>query len=420
MQGGEHPGTVVWPKGYLIVLAISSFIMPIDLAGQLISLLGLIGLIYFSLRSIKMWYGLKANQLYFLLIGLAFSPYLYRISISVMADMFALFCMMAGLSYLIRYHQTSRWKHFWLALFFLSYSGFSRFAALVPLAPLVLWLMLIAFQRRLFLHYIALIVPCILLALHLFLEGGGSDFISHHFIQAWSPLNYFKSSFVTLPELQLPNVTYALPNLLFYSLILFHPGFYWLLAPLLCYALIKRINWLRQTPLFVWLSLLGYVLFLSGITFQGTRYIAFVFPLLLIVLAPLFVGVNDWFGKGKHFLLPLLTLIQLSLCIYGTKSMFEMNKTERLIAQAIVPYQGKTLYAFEIDIALQQRGLNFNYLSLWEKEYTRFEQGALVLFNENRTAKSFEGKNPMNNWNKLTRIKLLDTYYGGWKLYEIE
>jgi len=67
--------------------------------------------------------------------------------------------------------------------------------------------------------------------------------------------------------------------------------------------------------------------------------------------------------------------------------------------------------------------LNFNYRNLWTEKYESYEVGALALFSEEKLGRAWAEKRPMNNWNKLKenyRLKSLETFDNGWKLYRIE
>lgn len=86
-------------------------------------------------------------------------------------------------------------------------------------------------------------------------------------------------------------------------------------------------------------------------------------------------------------------------------------------------YQGKTLYAFDIDIALKRRKLDFNYISLWKTKYSDFEENALILINEKQLEKQWKGKNPLLNWKHLKnnyRLEKLKHFSGDFNLYRID
>jgi hypothetical protein len=105
------------------------------------------------------------------------------------------------------------------------------------------------------------------------------------------------------------------------------------------------------------------------------------------------------------------------------KPTFMLNKLEQSLVDSLEEYQGEVLYSFEVDIALQQRKLDFDFKSIWEKELNSFEPQALVLFNEERIRADFEGKNPILNWEKMNQtmtVKKLEELDRGWNLYRLE
>ena len=58
---------------------------------------------------------------------------------------------------------------------------------------------------------------------------------------------------------------------------------------------------------------------------------------------------------------------------FSLKPILERNHLEQEITSKLENYQNKTLYSFDIDIALQGRGLDFEYKNLWIEKYNTFE-----------------------------------------------
>ena len=86
-------------------------------------------------------------------------------------------------------------------------------------------------------------------------------------------------------------------------------------------------------------------------------------------------------------------------------------------------YSGQTLYSFELDVALKERGVLMDYRSMWSQKHASFKDGALVLFNPERTNQTFKNKTPMQNWELLKQshsLALEHQFEQGWKLYKIE
>jgi hypothetical protein len=168
-------------------------------------------------------------------------------------------------------------------------------------------------------------------------------------------------------------------------------------------------------------SILVYALFLAGIPFQNERFLLPSFPLVLILFFPALDRLCNRLGSFSWTLLVLIGL-QLFFSWFWLSPILERNKLERSLAKNMAPFQGAALYSFDVDIALEARGLQFEFRNLWKENYTSFEPNALVLFNPSKFETQWKGKNPMLNWEKLTKsekLKLVREFEQGWKLYRI-
>lgn len=421
--GGDHPGDLVWPKGYLISCALLGFILPNALAGQIISLFCLYGITYYLEKLIKLF---NSNHRYlkvFILTTLLLSPYVLRLGVVMMADTLAILAVVATTYFAVQYKNQQTTKTAIAFLFWAAFAGFSRYAALVPIAPLLIWVGFLWLRKPRLKHLLGLIAPSLMLIIHFYLEAGGSDFLGHHFIAHWDFMNLFRSSFITEPELQIPNEVYQYPNLIYYVFALFHPGFFLGSVLILAFNLKRIKDYIKQFPLIVFLSILVYIIFLAGITYQGSRYLSLIYPLFLLFLYPAFADSMEKVQQHQNKVVLLLIVIQLALFSRAMYPTFQLNQFEQSLTKSLENYQGEVLYTFEVDVALQQRKLDFDFRSIWQKELKVFEPNALVLFNEERISKKFKGKNPMLNWEKMNQsmqlieIEKLDS---GWNLYRLE
>lgn len=423
LLGGEFPGDVVWPKVYLIILSLKSFVFPISLAGQIISLASLYLTYYFLKRIIEEIHG-KQNQVQdFLVLAFLISPYVLRISVVVMADTFAMLSLVGAAYYTLVYHKTNSGRALTWGVLFGFLGVFSRYAILVPLTPIFLWAFIHWIKIKKWKHALVLLIPLGLFLLNQFFEGNGSKFANHHLIENWSILHVFQSEFTAPKGIGVTDNSYLLPNGVFYFFSFFHPGFFVLVSLALVLNLKRVKQYLSQTPWAFLMALVLYSLFLSGITFQGNRYITLTYPLFLVFAFPAFKDFTEHFKKYYKLLFYGLLIFQLALFVRAMKPSYEMNKLERTLASEMKTYEGQVLYSFEVDISLQQRQLDFDYLSLWKEEYDSFEKGAYVLFNEERIAKKYSGMNPMKNWNRLNtdyHLKLIQEIHSGWNLYQVE
>ena len=102
--------------------------------------------------------------------------------------------------------------------------------------------------------------------------------------------------------------------------------------------------------------------------------------------------------------------------------MLERNYLERYITSKLKSHQNRRLYSFDIDIALQGRGLVFDYKNLWKEEYKVFPDKTLVLFHPTKFKKQWKGKKPIINWDNLItnyNLKVIQNLPEGWVLYEV-
>lgn len=421
--GGNHPGDLVWPKGYLILCGLLGFIVPNALGGQLISLFCLYGIAYFLEKLIKLFHSNQRYLKIYVLTTLLLAPYILRLSVVMMADTLAILAVIATTYFAFKYKNERTTKTACAFLFWAAFAGFSRYAALVPIAPLLVWVALLWLRKPRLKHLLALIAPSLILIVHFYLEAGGSDFIGHHFIEHWHFKNLFQSSFITEAELQIPNEHYQYPNLIYYIFTLFHPGFFFGSAIILALNLKNIKGYLRQIPLLIFLSILLYIVFLAGITFQGSRYLSLIYPLFLLILYPAFADSLEKIKKHQNKGLILLIIIQLALFYRAMLPFYQLNQLEQKLAKSLEEYQGEVLYTFDVDVAMQQRKLNFDFRSIWQEELDVFEPNALVLFNEERISEKFKGKNPMLNWEKMNqsmRLVEVEKLDSGWNLYRLE
>lgn len=417
--GGGHPGAFFWTAGYPLVTAILGLLLPISLAGQVVSLLSLYGIFYFSWRIVKLIYTSETGIAY-LLISLLLAPYLLRNGVQFMSDLLAVFCLVATTFYGFLFIKNQTYTALIWCSFFAAFACFVRLGTGISIIPLFIAVAIMGVKHFKPTYLMALIPLIAVYSLH-YLFAVDTNLGTHHFIDEWSFSNFFESSFSSNATHNLASHSNPFPNIIYYFGLYFYPGFFFLNGIFLLYWIkIKKTFRVYECVLIA--STLITSLFLAGVTYQGDRYLFPAYPMLVILLLPAF---NQLFAKLKSFksvVIIFLIIVQLGLSARAIYPTFERNRLEKEIVEELSSYQNATLYIFEMDLALQQRGLNFEYKNLWEKEYQNFETG-YVLFNLSKFELSFAGKPPMNNWEKLSNnyeLKKLKTFKNGWKLYEIQ
>lgn len=421
---GTFPGDVVWPKAYLFVLTIASFMVKSDIAGQLISLLSLYFVFIFSIKTIKLLYDHEDYSKEFLIVSLLLSPYLLRLGVVVMADTFAMLSISGAFYFSVRYRNEGKVNTLMLSVLVGFLGVFSRYAVLVPLMPIMLLNCYSWFKWRQYSHFLVILIPLSLFLLNYMLEGNGSKFLNHHLIESWSLSNLVKSDFLAPEGSKLTDRHYTFPNVVFYFFSFFHPGFS---VALTLSAILTFKKWkaiVNPHTKVIIVSIILYGVFLSGISFQGNRYIALTYPLFVVLIYPLWreLIIKIKANYRSFFILGMI-LFQMILFYFAIQPSFQMNSLERQAAEVLRSYEGLKLYSFELDVSLQQRGVDLEYYSLWEKEYEQFETNALVLFNEDRFKFLYKDMNPMKNWEKLEsqhHLILIEDLNDTWKLYRIE
>lgn len=419
---GIHPGDYFWPLYYPISGAILSFFLEPKIALQLLSIASLlVSSIYIS-KIITLLFDKKVNPYLYVLSLFTLSPIVFRLGITTMSDMLSTLFIVLSFYNAIIYSRHKTNQNLYAFLIFCICAIMTRYVAFVVLLPIGILTLTVFIRNRKHLKHIPLLLLCsvILLLPHFIIRSENStQFLNHDWLTKWSFFNFFKSSFITVDGTSsnsLPNIIYAFSSL-------FHPRY--LLIGILLFPFYIKTKIINSELKIILISFLTYNLFLAGIPFQNSRFLLLSFPLVIILLYPAFAYLLEKMiptNKIKYFII-VLSLIQICLCSYSLKPILERNSLEKKIAFQIESYQQNTLYSFDIDVALQGRGLNFRYKNLWVKKYTSFEKNALVLFHPTKFKQQWKDKNPILNWNNLNyhyNLKIIEELPNGWKLYKIQ
>lgn len=417
---GTHPGSFFWPKGYSLVAGLLALIMPSNIAIQLITALSFSGTLWFTHRLIKLVHSTNKNSTLFLVVALLFSPYFLRAGLNSMSDMLSIFCLTGSFYFGLSYFKNANFNTLLLCVVFGVYSIFTRYVAIIPISILFVSVLFFWFKNIKFSHLFTLIVPAIFMGIHVYFEANETSFLKHEFLMTWDILNAHKKSFIISDGA----LDYLFPNIIYALSPFFHPGFFFLGGVLGLFYLYKnRPPFSLNYSILIGVAIFSYALFLSGIPFQNNRFLTLTYPLAIVLLYAPFNYFLERFILFKKPIIGTFLLLQIVLSARALYPSYQLNRLEKKIATQLIPFQKQTLYSFDIDIALQGRGLNFDYKNLWIKEYSSFEPKALVLFNEEKLKKQWDGKNPMINWDTIKKNhqpKAITQFENGWKLYRIE
>ncbi|MCC7505724.1 MAG: glycosyltransferase family 39 protein [Saprospiraceae bacterium] len=409
-------------------------------------------------------------------VALALSAYFVRAGVTVMSDALGLAFTLFAAGYGMRAVEGRRGRDAVGAAAFMGLAVLTRFALAPLLAPLAIgvgvalirvppipgrrdwnfgWLVL------------AVLAGLTMLAPHFWLKTGMADaFLGHSLLREWSAGNLFRASFSTGNGL----VEYRFPNLVYLFFPLAHPG-YLLPLPLL-FFLTKRTDFLLPAKKVLMVCLAVYLSFLGGLPVQNVRYLLPAYAFLLLLLFPAwdrFVSYGFYFFKKLTTGLVLGAIgCQLFFTVQILLPVWERNRLEREVAEGVkevrdrlgpspslhpsphgegsgyalgsapLPLGGgvgggaiergfKTashppLYTFDLDLALRSYLPDWTIYNLWAERYETYPVGGLILFNEPRLRRQWEGRNPMLNWDFVVghyELREVAVFSEGWTLYEI-
>lgn len=419
---GTLLGDYFWGMGYpFLGCIVNLFVHDVAVALQLVSLAAAFTTWIYTDKIIALIYPEEPNYINTFLF-LVLSPIFIIQSFLVMSDMLACSFIIMAIYYFIQFIIQSQNKHCMLGVIFSMLSLQTRYASIVIL---VLFFVLVFIKLLKSKNYkmilFAVLIGVVISLPHIYIRSNNSlQFLSHNFLTEWNILNLFKNSFVSIngeSHSKLINLVYCL-----YSF--FHPQFFAFGCLVFILIFIKKYQFLvgNRFQNVMLISILTYAIFLAGIPFQNKRFLALSFPFVIIVCYPVLkqiLSANKW---SKSLIMGVLVL-QFGFIVYFVKPIYQRSKLEKTIANDLIAFSGKTIYIFDMDIALIGRNVPLDYQNIWYKEYESFNKGALVLLNATQLEKQWIGLNPLINWNKLKKIsnlKVIKQYGDGWNLYKIQ
>jgi len=424
-QNGSPPGDYFWPVNYPLFSAFFALVLPdAAFAAQLVSMLSFVLLISYATRLIALL-NPQASPLQtrvYLFLTLFLSPFMFRASLLVMSDILAAFFVIAAIFYALNYRRDAVTLDFVLSVFFAAAAVMTRYAAavllIVPLAG-----MLPVFRRKFSLaaFVFALAATAVCLIPHLLIRGGhAAAFLQHPGLLTWSIDNFFHREFITSDG----HAVYRFPNLVYAFSFLFHPGFFWLALPLIFFFKTSDLKNVNCRLLLA--ELVIYAAFLAGIPYQNLRFLIPGFPLVAVIFFPAFARLTARLQRRKMIvwgIAAFILLAQIALITRYFSPIYQANKLEKSVAQTVLDYPNRTIYTFAIDGALRSYGVKNKLVNLWREPIRKVDPGSLALFNEEKFARQWAGKNPMLNWHWLRQnfqLIELETLPDGWRLYEIK
>ena len=418
---GVHPGNYFWPVLYPTLGSLLGFIIGSAVALQLISYLSFSIACLYTLKTIRLVYTNTSFSFFYVLVFALFCPFLLKMGIIVMSD--ALTLAFVVLSFYFFFKSYYKKTSFAPIFIFATCALMTRYASLFITFPIIVFTLYLVLKRKKYKQFIIASLLSLLAGVPFIIFQWGSLFeaSSNYFLKIWSVTNYFKSSYTTADGTQ----SFTFPNLIYTFYVFFHPGFIFIgfVLSLITIKNYKSLIFFHNKILIICSAL--YIFFLAGIPFQNTRILGLVFPLILILLFPAFTKLIE-IKLIKRFFIPIgiaCVAMQLVFFTMTFKLIFNRTIVEKEIATMIQPYQGETLYSFDMDLAIQGRGLDFEFKNMFMERYENFNKNDLVLFDPSRYEAQWKGKMPMLNWEFIEQnytLKVVETHPKGWKLYQIQ
>lgn len=419
---GTLLGDYFWGMGYpFFGCIVNFFVHDGAVALQLVSLAAAFTTWIYMDKIIALIYPEEPNYIITFLF-LVLSPIFIIQSFLVMSDMLACSFIIMAIYYFIQFIIQSQNKHCMLGVIFSMLSLQTRYASIVILVSFfVLVLIKLLKSKNYKMILFSVLIGVIISLPHIYIRSNNSlQFLSHNFLTEWNIFNLFKNSFVSIngeSHSKLINLVYGL-----YSF--FHPQFFAFGCLVFILAFIKKYQFLvgNRFQNIMLISILTYAIFLAGIPFQNKRFLALSFPFVIIVCYPVLKQIISAIKWSKSLIIGVLVL-QFGFIVYFGKPIYQRSKLEKTIANDLIAFPNKTIYTFDIDLALKGRNIQLDYQNIWYKEYESFDKGALVLLNATQIEKQWIGLNPLINWNKLKvngNLQVLKSYGDGWNLYEIQ
>ena len=421
---GNPPGDYFWPIGYPLTAALLNILIPnTALSLQIISFISLLAtLIYTKKIILHLFPNQNSHINLYLFIFCFLSPFVFRLGTSIMSDMLALATLISATYYLLLYIQKGKLWIILLSMLLFGCSIMTRYAAVLMIAPLLSYLVIIIILKRknqiwhLPLLLIFAIIPMIP---HLMIRAANpAEFIFHPWIINWSPLNWFSRSFITSDGFSINR----LPNILYTVLAIFHPR-YFVLGILIIVMGFKNFKWPLEAKIFL-ISIVVYFIFLAGIPFQNDRFFLLSIPFILIIFfQPYLQLISKFKFRTKYLILLSLFVLQMCLTIFSFLPIYKRSIQEKQIFQYVLSSGEPAIYTMDMDISLKGRGSNAKIYNIWNQFYEYPDTKAIILFNIQDYPMQWKGMNPMKNWNHFNKnytIKEVYKFDKSWRAYEFK
>lgn len=101
----------------------------------------------------------------------------------------------------------------------------------------------------------------------------------------------------------------------------------------------------------------------------------------------------------------------------------KVNRLEQEVVSSIKKYvKNESIYSFYIDQSFPSYGINNKIHNFFMEDFSKFETGAFVVFNEKQFQEQWKNHRVMKNWKRLCASEELDTLEvlsDNWIIYRI-
>ena len=416
LTGGAAPPAQNIPVLFPLGGAIFHLLIPADYCLLAVNLAAA-GVCYMSFcRLLNQMYPEGTQRQRFAFLILFLSPYFFRAAVSGLADMLSMAFVIYALLECWKWYQTQSSQSLILSTVAGMLAIQTRYSVgllLIPLLPMV-WK---SMSSRLSLFLLIIFSILMSLSPSILLKGqDGLEIILHPWLNDWSPLNLFRSSFSQAGN----EIKFTLPNILYLLSVLLHPGFCLIGIVFIIYSFKTEValphSWAFGAALFLF--------FIGGLPVQDLRLLMPVFPVALLALYPAYEAlILKIRTRNQRVVAYLLAVaVQLILSVKVLQPVYNYQQEELEIARVLKQYPPARLNTFAIDGALRTYQVPHEIVNMWSTSYPLFNTGDLMLYNRTRFDQQYREAEPVKVYHRLRssgRLMFLRSLPNGWELYRI-
>jgi len=408
----HKPDNYFWPVMYPLIGGLLSLTsIPEVYMLQFISIFAYGITAYYILKILDLLY--KKSSIIYVVIFFLLSPMVFRLGNEIMSDMLCLSFLTTGFYHLLKYNSLNKFHSLLYSVLLFSLAFHTRYVSgLIFIIPFFM-VFFKNIRKQPVYKYVLLIVAAIVVSIpHILIKSVSIDTFAHSWLLNWDLRNFFQYEFITSEGLR----SYKLSNLIFVITQSFHPRYFFFGVILIFFSKVKDFKVLLLA------SILPYLIFLSGIPFQNSRFILLPFFLFLILFFPAFNRILEKLKTKKNVLFLSVAIIQVLLSIYSFSKVYDLNKEEKRNVMSINKISShKTIYTSGYEGPLRSYS-DKNIYGLWLDSISNYKSGLLMINDLDMKDKNLPStiKYNYNTIKNNYKIKKLKTFEKGWKLYEVQ